>query len=351
MPGIWRMPHETAEQARTWMAWPPGGYTLGDDPFEAETARRAWAAVANAIVGFQPVSMLVTERERPHAAALLSPGVEILVTELDDAWLRDTGPTFVVSDGPEPRLAAVDWVFNGWGAQEWATWDADALVGRAVAGLAEAMIVPTRMVAEGGGLHTDGEGTFLVTETVMLDPGRNPGWTRERVEDELARTVGAEKVIWLPRGLTRDYGRFGTRGHIDILATFPGPGRVLVHDQRHEDHPDHEVSRHAAETLAAATDARGRRLTVRGLPAPEVVKDEDGDWVDYSYVNHVVCNGAVIACAFGDPADKTAMDILAHAYPGRRIVPVDARPLFARGGGAHCVTQQQPAIPPAPPHT
>ncbi|MGK5531425.1 agmatine deiminase family protein [Streptomyces sp. URMC 129] len=337
MENRWRMPPETAPQARTWMAWPPGGYTLGDDPGEAETARRAWASVANAIVDHQPVSVLVTEGERPHATALLDSRVELHVTRLNDAWMRDIGPTFVVSTGPERQLAAVDWVFNGWGAQEWASWDADALVGRTVAALADTVVVPTTMVAEGGGLHTDGEGTFLVTETVLLDPGRNPGWTRERVEAELRRTVGAERVIWLPRGLTRDYGRFGTRGHIDILAAFPAPGQVLMHDQRDADHPDYEVSRYTRRAL----EKEG--LTVIPLPAPAVVRDDEG-WVDYSYVNHVVCEGAVIACCFDDPVDKEARDILADVYPGRNIVEIDARPLFARGGGAHCITQQQPDV-------
>jgi agmatine deiminase len=56
-----------------------------------------------------------------------------------------------------------------------------------------------------------------------------------------------------------------------------------------------------------------------------------------------VANGAVIACTFADAADAEAREILAEAYPGRAVVGIDARALFARGGGIHCITQQQPA--------
>lgn len=191
------------------------------------------------------------------------------------------------------------------------------------------------MVNEGGGIHTDGAGTFLVTQTVQLDPFRNPGLTRADVEAELARTVGARRVIWLPQGLTRDSRTYGTRGHVDIVATFPAPGTVLLHDQRDPAHPDHTVTARLRRLL------EGANLEVVGLPAPSVLRDAEG-FVDYSYVNHYVANGVVVACAFDDPADAEAREILAAAYPGREVVSVDARPLFSRGGGIHCITQQQP---------
>jgi agmatine deiminase len=185
----------------------------------------------------------------------------------------------------------------------------------------------------------------LVTETVQLDPRRNPYADRVRVEAELARTIGATHAIWLPRGLTRDYERFGTSGHVDICATFPSPGRVLLHEQRDPGHPDHAVSALLRATLEQAVDAAGRPLEIVPLPAPDTLRDTEG-FVDWSYVNHLVVNGGVIACGFGEErADAAAREILAEAYPGRRVVSVDARAIFACGGGIHCITQQQPATP------
>ncbi len=332
MPAEW-LPHE-----RTWMAWPTEGYTLGDEPAEAY---RAWSQVANTIARYEPVTMVVDPAAAASARRWLTPAVTQVERPLDDAWMRDIGPTFL-TDG-RGNLAAADWIFNGWGAQSWASWGKDAEIAESVAELAEARRFASRMVNEGGGIHVDGEGTVLVTETVQLDPGRNPGWTREQVEAELRGFLGVRKVIWLPRGLTRDYGEFGTRGHVDIVAAFVKPGVVVVHSQPDPVHPDYEVCRENAAMLRAATDASGRRLEVVELLAPTVL-EEDGEPVDYSYINHYLANGLALLCGFDDPRDEAAAEAFAKLLPERKIEFVDARPLFARGGGIHCITQQQPRV-------
>ena len=338
---VWTMPSETAPHERTWLAWPSQGYTLGDTAEEVEKARRTWAAVANAVVEFEPVRMVVVPEDEAVARRYLNPDVELVPAALDDAWMRDIGPTFVLGD--DGRLGAVDWVFNGWGAQSWASWEHDSRIGAFVAAQTPAELIPSSLVNEGGGIHVDGLGTVLLTETVQLDPGRNPSLTRADVEAELARTIGATHAIWLPRGLTRDYDEFGTRGHVDIVATIPSPGVILLHEQEDPAHPDHAVSRELRELLSEARDARGERFDVVGVPAPKTLADDEGP-VDWSYINHLVVNDAVIACTYDDPQDDRALGVLADAYPGRRVVGVDARPLFDRGGGIHCITQQQPAV-------
>ncbi|MEP9414029.1 agmatine deiminase family protein [Gordonia sp. VNQ95] len=339
----WTMPAETARHERVWMAFPRTNTTLTESASEAETAYAAWSLVANTVADFEPVSMVVDPTEMTRARAMLSNTVEIIEAPLDDAWMRDIGPTFVTDD-VTGRLAAVDWTFNGWGAQDWAQWDNDRRIGRLVAAAADVPVISSMLVQEGGAIHVDGEGTVLVTETVQLDPHRNPYATKETIEAELERTIGARKVIWLPRGLTRDYERFGTRGHIDMVATIASPGTLLLHQQNNPEHPDHQVMLDLREFLAGTTDAAGRPWTIVDLPAPEVIRDADG-FVDYSYINHLVVNDGVIACGYGEPAaDAHAVEILASAYPGRRVVTIDAREILARGGGIHCITQQQPAV-------
>jgi hypothetical protein len=183
----------------------------------------------------------------------------------------------------------------------------------------------------------------LVTRTVQLDPDRNPGWTEADVEAELRARIGVEQVVWLPRGLTKDYSRFGTRGHVDIVAAFVRPGVVVAHRQPDAAHPDHAVTAEIIDLLRSTTDARGRRLEVVEIDAPTVTEAE-GDIVDWSYINPYVCNGAVILCSFDDPRDAEAAATLSRLYPGREIVLVDARRIFAAGGGIHCITQQQPDL-------
>ncbi|MGX7693351.1 agmatine deiminase family protein [Gordonia polyisoprenivorans] len=338
----WTMPAETARHDRVWMAFPRANTTLAESAADAETAYAAWSTVANTVSEFEPVTVVVDPTETSRARTMLTAAVDIIEAELDDAWMRDIGPTFV-TDGAG-HLAAVDWTFNGWGAQEWAEWDNDRRIGRVVAEAAGVPVISSMLVQEGGAIHVDGEGTVLVTETVQLDPGRNPYATKETVEAELARTIGAQNVIWLPRGLTRDYERFGTRGHVDMVATIPSPGTLLLHQQPNPEHPDHVVMRELRDFLAGTTDAAGRQWDIVDLPAPDAIRDETG-FVDYSYINHLVVNDGVIACGYGEPAaDERAAEILASVYPGRRVVTIDAREILARGGGIHCITQQQPSV-------
>ncbi|ALE04286.1 agmatine deiminase (plasmid) [Arthrobacter sp. ERGS1:01] len=333
------MPSECAPQERIWMAFPPLGETFGATDEDAAQARTAWVAVAHAVLEFEPVTMLADPRDAALARELLHADIDIVQAPLDDAWLRDAGPTFVLDE--QGALGAVDWVFNGWGQQEWATWEKDAKLGKLVAELAGAQLIDSPMVNEGGGIQVDGEGTVLLTDTVQLDRFRNPGMSRNAIEAELERTLGATSAVWLPRGLYRDTQRFGTRGHVDIVATIPAPDTILLHRQHNPEHPDfflYDVVRAAIEDSTAPD---GQPWQVRDIPAPAVLKDNDG-WVDYSYVNHLVVNGGVIACSFDDENDAVAAQILAEVYPGRKVVTVDAREIFAHGGGIHCITQHQP---------
>ena len=336
----WKMPPEWAPQDRVWMAFPRVGYTLGDDPEFAETGWAAWSAVANAIIEFEPVTVVVDPSALAEAKKRLDPRIELVEAPLDDFWMRDIGPTFVLNE--LGQVGGVDWTFNGWGANAWATWENDREIAKTVVDAAGVEHLPSALVNEGGGIHVDGEGTILLTETVQLDDHRNPYATKERVEWELNRTLGVTKAIWLPRGLYRDYFSPGTSGHVDIVACFAKPGTVLLHWQDNPEHPDYALSRQLETQLLAETDAAGRSLTVVRVPAPATIIDEHG-FTDYSYINHLVVNGGVIACGYGEPeADARAAAILEEAY-GRPVVTIDARPIFARGGGIHCITQQQPS--------
>ena len=341
---MWRMPIESAPHERTWMAFPREGVTLGEGAETREEGYRAWTEVAHAVAQFEPVTMVVDPTEIARARRMLSADVEIVEAPLDEFWMRDVGPTFVVDPERPGVLGAVDWIFNGWGAPDWAEWQKSALLARVIAEHVGAERIDSLLVAEGGGLHVDGQGTVLLTETVQLDPRRNPHADRARVEAEMARTIGATDAVWLSRGLTRDYDEFGTNGHVDIVATFAAPDHVLVHEQTDAAHPDSEVSTLARRELSDAFAALGRAVTITGVPAPATLRDDEG-WVDWSYINHLVTNDGVVLCGFGEEAaDARAREIIGEAYPGRRVVSVDARPLFDRGGGIHCITQQQPTV-------
>ncbi len=328
------MPPEWEKHQRTFIAFPHTGYTLGNTQAEQNAARQAWASVANAASEYEKVTAIVHPDDERLAAKFLSSEIEVMIEKIDDAWIRDSGPTFVKDQAG--KLAAIDWIFNGWGAQGWAEYSNDEMIASKIAARYGVELIKSDLVNEGGGIHINGKGQVLLTETVQLDPGRNPDWSKEQVEQELSRTLGVTDFVWLKSGLTRDYDEFGTRGHVDIVACYAPDGRVIYHDQKNPNHPDHLVSAEVRDQFFR----RGQELV--SLPAPETLKDSVG-YVDYSYVNHYVLNNAVLLGSFDDSNDKEARSILRDCYPGREVVLLDARELFARGGGIHCITQQQPA--------
>jgi agmatine deiminase len=331
----WFMPAEWEIHERTWMAWPSSGYTLGDNDTDKYQARLAWATVANAIVEFEPVNMLCDPESIEIAKPFLDERVAIIPAPLNDAWMRDIGPTFVKNSAGD--TAAVSWIFNGWGAQSWASWDKDSKVAELIAELTSKERIDSTLINEGGGIHVNGAGAVMLTETVQLGEGRNSTMSRAEVEAEIHEKLGTNDAIWIRRGLTRDYDDFGTRGHIDIVACFASPTKILFHNQEDPTHPDYSVSHEVKRTLE---EHGGFELVP--VAAPKILRDEEG-FVDYSYINHYLVNGGVILCGFNDENDQRAVDTLQQVYPDRKIVLIDARQLFARGGGIHCITQQQPA--------
>lgn len=328
------MPAEWAPHACCWMIWPDG--EVWQDRLEA--AERDYAGVAAAVAGFEPVRMAVDPRSAARARRLLPSEVEVVEAPVDDAWARDSGPSFV--RGADDALEGVCWRFNGWGGAAPA-FARDAALGRRICAAAGARPVTSALAMEGGALHVDGEGTLLTTETVVLNANRNPGITKAHAEAEFARTLGAETVIWLPG----DPDEFGTDGHVDGMACFAAPGRVLF-ERAHPEAAGRDASERNRVALEGAVDARGRRLEVIEMSqAAPTGRGGSGAWgYCASYINFYVANGGVVAPRFGLPEDAAALEAIAEAFPGREVVQADASTIAFGGGGIHCITQQQPKV-------
>lgn len=331
----YRMPDEGEGHAATWMAFGPSLEVWGTGLLPV--VRRDLARVAQAIAAHEPVRMLTRAEDMALAAKLCGPKVELVEQPLDDLWIRDSGPVFVKGEGGAP--AAVDFNFNGWGGKQ--AHRRDAKVAAAVAAKSGAPAVRTSLVLEGGGIEVDGEGTAIITESCVLNPNRNPGWSKARCERELRRLLGVNKVIWLPGIAGRDI----TDGHTDFYARFARPGVVVAGLDTDPQSYDYAVTRRHLTLLRQARDARGRQLEVVVLPGPERVRPEyEGHEMAAGYINFYVCNGAVIAPEFGDAkADRNAGAALRELFPQREVVQLNIDGIAAGGGGIHCATQQQPA--------
>jgi agmatine deiminase len=354
----YRMPAEFEPHSGCWLAWPerPDNWRDGARPAQA-----AFAAVATAIARSEPVTVGVSDAQFEHCRSLLPASVRVVELSTDDAWIRDTGPTFVVDDGGGRR--GVDWRFNAWGGLDgglYAPWERDDRVAAKVLEIEGADRYRAPIVLEGGAIHVDGEGTVLATEECLLNRNRNPELSRERIEAALHAHLGTEKVVWLGRGVFGDE----TNGHVDNLACFSRPGQVLLTWTGDESDPQHGASADAERRLRAATDARGRHIEVVRLPSPGplAIRPEEaagveagpgtqprraGDRLAASYVNFYLGTAVVVFPLLDERHDEAAAEILRGCFPGREIVGVPAREILLGGGNVHCITQQVPARRPA----
>ncbi|WEK49234.1 MAG: agmatine deiminase [Candidatus Kaistia colombiensis] len=348
-----RMPAEWEPHAGTWMIWPerPDNWRLGGKP-----AQQAFAAVATAIAEAEPVTMLVSAGQWENARQRLPAHIRLMEATTNDAWCRDTGPTFVVSaDG---RLRGNDWRFNAWGGFSgglYSPWDQDDRIAAKILEIEGAPRYRAPSILEGGAIHVDGEGTLLTTQECLLNPNRNADLDRDEIEQQLADRLGITKTIWLGPGLFHDE----TDGHIDNLACFARPGVVALTWCEDPDDPQYAISHDAYERLSAATDARGRGLEIVKLPMPGplYMTDAEAAGIDVSegsaerrggarlaasYANYYIANGLVVMPLLDPKTDQAAMEILAALHPDRRIVGIEAREILLGGGNIHCITQQQP---------
>ncbi|MGL4541170.1 MAG: agmatine deiminase family protein, partial [Polymorphobacter sp.] len=304
-------------------------------PRQLRAVQREIALIANTISRFEPVVMLVGARHAAAARAQLGAGVAIWDIATDDLWCRDSGPTFVVDTAG--ALAVADFHFNAWGNKQ--PHANDALIAAQVARRLGMPLLDTGLVGEAGGIEHDGAGLLLAHASCWVNTNRNRA-SQAEITGLLLDALGGEKLIWAPGIKGADI----TDYHIDALARFVAPGKVLIQlpDAIEPEDPWSKSAYQTYEILKRATDAAGRPLEIVVINEPVDIRAKASDFVA-SYVNYYVCNGAVISARFGDnTADAAAHDLLAKLYPGRQIVSLDIDAIGGAGGGIHCATQQQP---------
>lgn len=335
----WWMPAEWSRHAATWMVW-PHNQALWETTWGVTLAQvqQDFARVANAIARFEPVKMVVDPSAAAGAKALCGAGIELIEQAVNDSWCRDSGPSFICH--PQQGVAGVSWRFNAWGGKS--AHDLDESLARRVLNDLGLECFGTPLGNEGGAIHVDGEGTLITTESVLLNPNRNPGMTKAEVEAIFARLLGIKKTIWLPGDPDHVTGDM-TDGHVDGVCAFARPGVLLVDATHDRGSVYAEVVRENRRALELATDARGRRFEMIELFEATDAVDTEAEVFCASYTNFYIANGAIIMPAYGIAADQVAAGVLAQAFPGREIVPVHINHLAHGGGGVHCITQQQPA--------
>jgi len=335
------MPAEWSKHERTFISWPIQSSMCYPEQYSEVCA--AYAEIITAMAEFEPVTVLVNAADeatvREQLAGEHPYGVDLLVVEHNDAWLRDNGPTFVTS--PDGKLAGVNWGFNAWGGK-YSPWDLDDAVAPQVIKHVGAIQFDAPLVMEGGSIHTDGEGTLLTTEECLLNTNRNPELSREQIFEVLKQYVNIDQVIWLERGLSGDE----TDGHVDNIACFAAPGKVILQMCYDPADENYEITHRNLEILKQSVDAKGRKLEVIEIEQPPA-RFYEGERLTLSYLNFYFVNDGIILPVFGEDAsatDQKAIDVLAATFPDRRIRTVNGMGVIREGGNVHCTTQQLPEV-------
>lgn len=333
----YRMPAEWELHARTFVSWPVQASM--SYPEEFERVRSGYAEIIKAIGEFEPVTVLVNPGEAEEVSRFFTnEQISCISIAHNDGWIRDNGPTFLINDRGE--LAAVNWHFNAWGGK-YPDWELDEQVAPRLLSDLGVKQWDAPLIMEGGSIHADGEGTLIATEECLLNTNRNPHLAKGEIEDHLKRYLGVSKVIWLKRGLSGD----ATDGHVDNVACFAAPGKIVLQVCHDPEDDNYQITRENLEILKHHQDAKGRSLEIIPIEQP-ARQDYDGTRLTLSYLNFYIVNGGVILPVFGGDAEKTdreAEQMLRKLFPERRIRTVNGKGIIGEGGNVHCITQQMPA--------
>lgn len=378
MPAEWE-PHEA-----TWLSWPhrrdtwPGAFEEVPPVFVQIAKHLAESELVRINVG-NPV-MAKGVKYLLEAAQVNMAAVRFHYNPTNDAWVRDHGPIYVVKERPETRderqepaagegslqiptahsplptahssgpstlndqpstfreRAVLDWDYNAWG-EEYDDYHLDNLIPSRIADEFQEQRLTPGMILEGGSIDVNGLGTLLTTESVLLNPNRNPHLTREQIEAKLRYYLGVTNILWLGDGIEGD----DTDGHVDDLTRFVNADTVVTIVEQNPNDVNYRALRENRERLSSMRDQAGNLLNVVDLPMPDPLYAE-GMRLPASYANFLIANTVVLVPTYRSKNDAAAIEILQSFFPSRRVVGIDCTALVWGLGSIHCVTQQQPKV-------
>ena len=336
------MPPEWAIQEATWLSWPLNPLTW---PNVKERMEKAYASFAAAISQRQELRLSCVASEQLRILELLSDAgarmsnVKLFDFPTNDTWCRDHGPIFL-KNAKSGETAIVDFIYNAWGGK-FSPWDLDDAIPQRVAQSLSLRRFKIPFVCEGGALEVNSKGVLLTTESVILNPNRNPGKSKAEAERILIESLGLEQVLWLKSGMEGD----DTDGHIDTLTRFIRDDAVLAIVDENPGSQNHDTLRRNIEDLKAMRLPDGSRLEIVPLPSPKPIRPENWreETLPASYANFLIVNGAVLVPTYRqDAPDSKALEIIGSCFEDREIIPIDCFDIILEGGALHCLSQQQP---------
>ncbi|MDX1585723.1 MAG: agmatine deiminase family protein [Balneolaceae bacterium] len=339
------MPPEWYHHAGTQMHWPTNRETWPGE--RMERVERVYLDIVDALHKFEPIHLLVPDegyREKIlslFATRSIDPNQITFHTQpVNDVWARDCGPIFVrrAAEGEE-EFAITDWDYNAWG-EKYPPYKDDNKLPEYFAEKYDLPRFIPGMVLEGGSIEVNGEGVLLTTESVLLNENRNPDLSKKEIEQKLKDYLGAEKIIWLTKGLAGD----DTDGHIDDLSRFLDPGTILTMVVDDKDDINYEALERNLELLEQAKDVHGNAFSIETLPLPKTKIEgttvDGSEFVPASYANFYIANGVVLVPTYDIRYDDMALELFGEYFPNREVIGIPCSDLVWGQGSIHCITQQ-----------
>lgn len=342
-----RMPAEWETHSATLLAWPHNRATWPSTRLDA--VERVYLSILKELIVSDHVLLLCGVEGSPlhtHVQKVLQDSqvdlanVTLVPFQTNDVWARDYGPINVfVEDSGKRELLFLNWIFNSWGGK-YPPFDSDNAIPPKLANRYSVPVKSIEFVLEGGSIDVNGSGTLLTTESVLLNPNRNPSYGKDEIEELLTSELGLEQVIWLKSGLEGD----DTDGHIDDLARFIDPKTILCCVSDDPNDPNYETLQQNLTLLHEAKDLDGLPFRIIPLPMPDTRTEEqtvDGsDRVPASYANFYMANGRILVPLYDAQTDEVALSIFKECAPGFDVVGIPCRDLVWGQGSIHCITQQ-----------
>ncbi len=332
------MPAEWERHDSTWLSWPKDPLTFPSDVIGR--VEEIYLDMIEALRSGERVDLIVNDlKTEERVSSMLSSRKNVSFHHIksQDVWVRDYGPIFVKKSGKE--RAATKWIFNAWGGKYDELLTDNETGMKICLELGEPIFEPG-IVLEGGSVDIDGSGTCLTTTQCLLNKNRNPQLSKEEIAGYLRNYLGITNLVWLGEGISGD----DTDGHVDDIARFVSPGKVICVIEEDPSDENHHALKKNCETLQKSKLADGSPLEVIPLKMPGKVLDEEGRRLPASYANFYIGNDALLVPIFGGKNDEAALSVLSETFRGRNVIGINCTELVYGFGGIHCVTQQQPAI-------
>ena len=334
-------PAEFEKHTATWLSWP---HKEASWPGKIESIYPAYSFFVKILAQSEHVHINVADTvmktkalEHLSRASVNLSAIQFHFNPTNDAWCRDHGPAFLINK-EEKKKAIVDWGYNAWG-EKYPPYDLDDVIPTRIGTDLKLQVFNPDLIMEGGSVDFNGAGTVLTTTACLLNKNRNPGLTKEQIEEYLINYYGVEQVLWLGDGIIGD----DTDGHIDDITRFVNTDTVVTVVEEDKSDGNYEVLQENLKMLKVVRLLNGKLLNIIELPMPTPVLNE-GQRLPASYANFYICNQHVIVPTYRCKNDHNALQILGQAFPQHEVIGIDSVDIIWGLGSFHCLSQQEPAL-------